>query len=165
LGAGGELADLTDFGGKIHGQVVRLAAVSHLAENVANRWGEPIGLASMERAITLADYFTAHSLAVFDFMDPRRSHDDAATVLRWIADQRKRTFTRRECHRAHEARFPTAEDVTACLATLEAHGYVRALEALVPSEKGGRPSHPYAVNPKWLDTTDKTPSGLESGDE
>lgn len=162
LAATGDLDHLTDFGGKLHGQVIRLAAVTHLAENVT-RWGEPIGLAAMERAVTLADYFLDHALAVFEFMDPTRGFEDATAVLRWITDQGKPTFTRRECHRAHESRFPTVEDLAATLATLEAHGYVRALPQ-VTGEKGGRPSQPYAVHPRQTtQPTKPAPAGGSAG--
>ena len=63
MDAGGPLASLRDWGGKLRGLIVRLAGLLHLVEQPDEQL---VDVATLERAITLGRYFLAHARYAFD---------------------------------------------------------------------------------------------------
>ncbi len=157
LGPSGDLGHLADWAGKLAGATVRMAGLIHLAGNVRTGWGQPITATTMRAALDLADYCAAHAAAAFDLMGADPLIADARAVAPWLRDRER--FTRREAHRAHEARFPKATDLDPVLELLEERGWIRRLTDPPPSPKGGRPpSSVYAVNPLCQPTEPTQPT-------
>jgi hypothetical protein len=106
----------------------------------------------------IAIYCIEHARAALGLMGADSAGDDARTLLTWIergARKDPRVFTRTEALRATRGSITRAEDLTAALATLEEHGYVRR-EAQTNPAKGkadaskrdvGRPPQRYWVHP------------------
>lgn len=140
-----DLGPIAGWSSKLDGATARIAGLLHLAEN-AGQNGR-ITASTLLRALSLADYLTAHALAAFGAMraDPRL--EDARHVARWLRSTHRERFTRREAHHAAEHRFATVDDLLPALTELEARAYIRRIES---EPRPGRPSAAYEVNPAVL---------------
>ncbi|WP_329117441.1 YfjI family protein [Streptomyces sp. NBC_01465] len=149
LGArGGALGHIANWAGKLAGAVARIAALLHLAEHLDTGHTQPITETTMNAAITLGEYFTAHALAVFDVMgaDPTVSRARAVLdVLRaedWTDVSRRDLFTK-----LSRSEFPNVADLEPATTLLEEHGFLRSY---LPERTGtrGRPPAPrYRLHP------------------
>jgi replicative DNA helicase len=144
----GDLAGIVDWASKAIGATVRVAALLHLGGHLADGWGRPIGAETMQAAITVMDYYTAHALAAFDHMGVDPALEDARAVYRWLERTRPVSFTKRELFAAvSRSRFPKVGDLDAPLALLEQHGYIRRCPEPERTGPGRRPSPTYEAHP------------------
>jgi hypothetical protein len=148
LGDGGQLEIMRDWGAKLAGATLRLAAVLHCVE-----YGPVSSIKehTMLAAVEIARYLIPHAEAVLNMMlaSEETADDDAQYVLRWIERHGKTKFTKSEAQHHGKRRFPRAEDIDTALAELARRGFIRPkrLEASAP----GRPPSPaYEVNPLAL---------------
>ena len=144
LGPRGDLGHIGDWAGKLAGATVRLAGLLHLAADVARGPDTQIEATTIEAAEALAHYFASHAVRAFETMAADPLIADARAVARWVSERDK--FTRREAHRAHQARFTRAADLDPVLDLLAEHNWIRLDRG--PVSTGGRPASPtYVVNP------------------
>jgi len=149
LGDGGELERMRDWGAKLAGATLRLAAVLHCVEH--GRCGS-IGKETIAAAVEIARYLIPHAEAVLNMMlaSDETVDDDAYYILRWIKRHAKREFTKSEAQHHGKRRFPKAEDIDPSLEELMRRGFIRP--KLKETSGPGRPPSPaYEVNPKLLD--------------
>lgn len=143
----GRLAPFDGWGGKLPGQVVRIAGLLHVAEHGTT--GEVSG-ASMAAACDIGRYFTEHARRVWDEAGRVDDLAGARKVLRWLdrAELTGGRFTRRDVHYGAfgHGRDATADEVAGYLDLLASRGYVRRLPPQVGA-KGGRPSEPFLLRP------------------
>jgi hypothetical protein len=141
-----DLGHIQGWSSKLDGAVVRIAGLLHLAETITSGWDVPIGAATMAAALEIGRYLITHALAAFDYMGADPRIEAARRIGRWIVAGRHGTFTKREAFRAlrGQALFPTVERITAGLAALDEHGWVRQL---APERGPGRPPSRYETNP------------------
>jgi hypothetical protein len=147
LGRTGDLAHITDWASKLTGQLVRIAALLHVATHLRDGYGSIVRADALSAAFRLADYFIAHALAVFDLMGADQLTDDAGYVLRWLADHDRDTFIARDLYTANRSRFPTADALDPVLAHLVTFGWIRAQPQPSPNGRGRPPSPVWAVHP------------------
>jgi hypothetical protein len=149
LAEDGELADVTDWAGKLCGAVARIAGILHLADDVSGPapWDREITGETVERAITIGKYLIPHAKAVFRRMGADPVARGAVRIVRWFVRCTLTRFTIRDCYRALRGTFQKVEDVKPCLDFLAEHGYVRPIEEPAREGPGRRPSPAYAVNP------------------
>ncbi len=145
LGDGGRMEAIRDWGSKLAGATLRLAAVLHSVENSPEGC---IGKATIEAAVEIARYLIPHAEAVLNMMQAQdgSGDEDAHYVLRWIKRHDRQEFTKTEAQHHGKRRFPRADDIDPALAELVRRGHIR----LRPSEatRPGRPLSPtYEVNP------------------
>jgi hypothetical protein len=145
LGDGGRMEIMRDWGGKLAGATLRLAAVLHCVEYDSAACIDGMTIAA---AIEIARYLVPHAEAVLNMMHATEGSgdDDARYVLRWIERHARREFTKRDAHQHGKRRFPKADDIDLAIEGLTRRGYIR----LRPAEATGpgRPSSPiYEVNP------------------
>lgn len=146
--AGGSLAHMTDWGGKLAGAAVRIAGLLHLAEHVGRGHSKPVTADTMRAAVTLAGYFTSHALAVFDRMGANEAANRAHAVLDLLKANQWTEVSKRDLMvKLSRAEFPTAADLDPALGLLEDHGYLRALPVLRTGGRGRPPSPRYLVHP------------------
>lgn len=139
-----DLGHIQGWSSKLDGAVARIAALIHMAKTFDGPRTTLISDATMAAALEIGDYLIAHALAAYDLMGEDPSLEGARYVLAWIGNQGRTSFTKRECHIAHRARFPKAADVDPVLASLVEAGYIREVtHERVP----GRPSRRFLVNP------------------
>ncbi|MGO9180000.1 MAG: YfjI family protein [Candidatus Limnocylindrales bacterium] len=141
-----DLGHIAGWSSKLDGGVARIAGLLHLAETFTSGWDAPVTAATMAAALEIGEYLIAHALAAFDMMSADQRLEAARRIGRWIVATRQATFTQREAFRAlrGQAMFPTVERLTAGLAALDEHGWVRQL---APERGPGRPSSRYETNP------------------
>jgi replicative DNA helicase len=146
-----DLGHIRDWAGKRCGAVARVAGLLHAAEHggSAHRW--QVGEQAMGHAIAVGEYLTAHALTVFGYMGADPVVEDARAVFEWLRRDRRTQFTRRDLHRALQARFKKAEDLDPALTMLDGSGWIKQARAPVPGKQGGRPPSPvFTVHPAVL---------------
>jgi hypothetical protein len=149
LAEDGDLGSISDWAGKLAGQVARFAGLLHAAEwaDQADPFAVPIDRTTMERAIKLGDYALGHARAAFAMMaaDPRV--EGAQKLWRYIARRHLSQVTRRELWQGTKGgRFRQVGDIDPCVGLLVEHGYLRAVGG-----NGGTRTETYAVNRKALE--------------
>ena len=153
LGPHGELAAVRDWGGKLAGAVVRIAALLHLAEQPTDpaAWKARISHDVLQRAIRIGTYLIPHAQAAYDLMGLDTDTGNARRLLDWILAKRKDRFTKREAHQANKGRFKTVAELDPVLQLLEERGYLRREVWERPKGQRGQPPSPtYVVNPAAL---------------
>jgi len=152
LAEGGRMELIRDWGSKLVGATVRLAGIIHCVVHVESEpWKKPISVQTLESAIAIGDYLIPHAHAVLEMMEAvegTSGDKDARYVWRWIVENGKEQFTRRECHRARQYRFRHADDLEEPLSLLINHGYIRLSPVARVKGKGRPPSPAYDVNPE-----------------
>ncbi|MEU9516614.1 DUF3987 domain-containing protein [Micromonospora sp. NPDC048169] len=168
----GDLAHVADWGSKLPGHLVRIAALFTL---FTNAHATLITGEAMAAAIDLEPYLVDHAKTAFDTIGGRRSRNSRpAKLLAWIRRNRVERFTLREAQRGvqGQAWVDSADDVREVVLDLEDFGWVR--RTAEPKRAGrGRPSERYDVNPEAhrarrstpnrADRNDKTPVGEAAG--
>jgi putative DNA primase/helicase len=142
---GGQMEIMRDWGGKLAGETLRLAAVLHCVENDPASY---INGVTIRAAIEIARYLVPHAEAVLEMMQVKENSrdDDARYVLRWIERHGRREFTKTEAQHHGKRRFPKANSIDAPIGELTRRGYIRLQPAKVTGP--GRPPSPtYEVNP------------------
>jgi hypothetical protein len=144
LDDGGQMEIMRDWGAKLAGATLRLAAVMHCADR---GWEPLISQATIAAAISIARYLIPHAEAVLNMMQANGgSSDDARYLLCWVERHDRRQFSKSEAQHHGKRRFRRATDIDPALDELIRRGYIR----LVPAEATGpgRPVSPiYEVNP------------------
>ncbi|MFF1795839.1 DUF3987 domain-containing protein [Kitasatospora sp. NPDC058263] len=145
------LAHIKDWAGKLVGHIARIATLLHLADHVAGDWRAPVQAATVERAAEIAEYYTAHTLAVFDLIAADPATDDAHALLQWLRRPRN-DGTHRTHIKAHDAvassrRFKKVADVEPALTLLEQHGWLRTDQTPATGQRGRQPAATYRVHP------------------
>jgi hypothetical protein len=153
LGDGGRLEIMRDWGGKLAGATVRLAAVLHCVEHGPEG---RVGAATNVSAIAIARYLIPHAEAVLAMMvaKEKSADDDARYLLRWIERHGRREFTKSESQHHGKRRFPRADDIDPALHELVRRGFIRPKSAEVAGP--GRPPSPvFDVNQAIFDAPEK----------
>ena len=145
LAEGGQMEIMRDWGAKLAGATLRLAAVLHCVKHGVE---EPIDASTLQSAIEISRYLIPHADAVLNMMLAKESSEvaDARYVLSWIMRHDRREFTKRDVQQHGKRRFPRADDVDAALDELARRGYIR-LRPAEPARLGRPPSPAYDVNP------------------
>jgi hypothetical protein len=145
LADGGCMEIMRDWGAKLAGATLRLAAVLHCVE-----YGTigSISESTLESAVTIARYLIPHADVVLNMMQAKEdsAEDDARYVLRWIERHGRREFTKSEAQHDGKRRFPLAEKIDPALDELVRREYIR-LRPTTATGPGRPPSPTYEVNP------------------
>jgi hypothetical protein len=146
---GGQMDGMRDWGAKLAGATLRIAAIMHCIENKPET---AVSRKIISAAIEIAEYLIPHAEAVLNMMEATadRAVADSRYLLKWIQRHTRREFTKSEAQHQGKRRFPRAEDIDPALNELISRGYIR----LRPAESGGpgRPSSPmYEVNPAFFE--------------
>ncbi len=145
LAEGGRMEIMRDWGAKLAGATLRLAAVLHCVEHGPAGQIEGRTIAA---AVEIALYLIPHAEAVLNMMMPseKPADDDARYVLRWIERHGWQKFTKSEAQHHGKRRFPKAADIDPALAELTERGYIRP-RPFETTGPGRPPSPTFDVNP------------------
>lgn len=164
LGAGGDLAALSDWANKLVGGVARIAGLLHLASlgtvpssgdsgnygnNDRHEWTtDLLGTVCYETAsssIAIGRYLLDHAQSAFALIgaDPELSH--AQRLLAWLERAGVTRFSKRDAWQATRGYFKKAAELDAPLHLLCEHGYLRE-ETPERSGPGRRPGSIFVVN-------------------
>ncbi|WP_406255454.1 DUF3987 domain-containing protein [Streptomyces chartreusis] len=156
---GGRLHDVSEWAGKLCGQVARLAACLALYDD---HGASEINEDAMLRALNLAPYLTSHARAAFALMS--RDGDGGRKLLRDILDRLPQlladdmTVTTRKIRESFKGRRASgsagavdAEAIKDAMDELQELGWVAEIPAppRKPGQRGQKPSPKYDVHP-WI---------------
>lgn len=144
----GSLELMRDWGSKLAGATLRIAAIIHCAGHVGESGlDHDIDVATIEAAQRIARWAIPHAAAALDLLaaSDDEARDDAEYLLRWLRNDRptEPTFDRRDAQRHGHRRFtgqPARLD--AALDLLESTNHIAKLDG---PKIGGRVT--YAVSP------------------
>lgn len=124
LGDGGSMELMRDWGAKLVGATLRLAAVMHCVKFGPTT---PVGGPTFAAAVSVARYLVPHAEAVLHMMAGKdESFDnDAHYLLKWIERHGRQEFTKSEAQHHGKRRFPRADDIDPALTELTRRGYIR----------------------------------------
>jgi hypothetical protein len=161
LGEDGDLRGVAEWGSKLAGAMLRIAGLLHLASE-HEAFSTPISSATLTAAISIGTYFTEHARAAFNLLGDTGT-SDAAYLLHHLAKNNIKEFSIRSLHvELPRGRFATAADVTAPVATLADHGYVRAQPQPKRTGPGRPPSPAYLAHPELATISTESTESLDS---
>lgn len=140
---GGEWEHMRDWGGKLVGAMVRIAALLHLSSFPVS---EPISAETMAAATGIAEFLGAHAEAAYQAMGADESVEDAKYLWRRIAANGEPEISKRDLFRLVRGKFKKAENMEAPLRVLVEYGYIR-IEDVERDGAGRRASPKIKVNP------------------
>ena len=155
MAVGSALEGMRDWGGKLSGNTVRLAALLQLA-SIADHpdpFSVPLSSIRLEQAALIAHrYLVPHARAVYGSMNADPVVEFALYLLDRLLYLRDRGFplTKRELHRASQGRseISSVDDLQPGLELLIRHNNIRIVTP-ERSKSGGRPSERIELHP-WL---------------
>jgi hypothetical protein len=148
--ADGDLAHMTDWGGKLVGASVRIAGLLHLAKHFRDGWNRPISADTFADARDIAEYFTAHAKAAYDAIGADPATTDAKSILDWARNTTTTRFTGRDVLSGLR-RFKKISDLDPGLRVLEGHGWIRRLPPPPRTGRGRTPAPTFEVHPNALE--------------
>ena len=167
LGKDGDLEHMTDWAGKLHGSVLRIAGLLHVVECVAKNGREfddisfdsilAITADTMTAAIEIGYYFLEHAQACYSLMGADKNIDNAKYIIRQLEKKITDIFKKHPTGELRPydiwrvckgKRFGKVDDISASLKILEDYGYVRAIATDNPYGKGRPSGDRYILNPK-----------------
>ena len=143
LGLGGEWEFIKDWGGKVVGVMLRIAALIHAAESKENPDKKPINAETIERAVKIAEALGVHAMAAYQTMGADEGQEDAKYLWRRIEDAGQAEISKRDLFDICKGKFKKVEAMDPALKTLIEMGYIRAEDI----KTGGRPTNKIIVNP------------------
>ena len=135
---------MRDWGGKITGAMVRIAALMHAAEAQGNPTEPPISPEVMAGATSIAEFLSTHAVAAYQIMGADEEHENARYLWRRIGSTGQDEMSKRDLWQLCKGKFKRVEDMEPALQTLVNMGYIRLIEVAT----GGRPTKKLFVNPK-----------------
>ena len=146
-----DLAEMSDWAGKLVGNTLRLAGLLCRAGTYRSHdfldIPDPlvVSRATMEDAIKLGRYFLNHAQSVYNVLPVNAMYTEAEKILKMIVEKDLTEFDRRTAMRNCSS-FRTASAIQPVLDFLEDYGYIVQVQQKVGG--AGRPPLPkYAVNP------------------
>lgn len=124
---GGDLAQVPEWAAKLRGNIVRIAALLHLADNWDHPcpWELPVSASAFMRAEKLSDYLIDHARAAFGLMQESESSGRARKLLKWIREKKQPQFTARDAQRFLSVTGKREDVLDPALRILESHGYIK----------------------------------------
>ena len=149
LADGGELASITDWGGKLAGAVARIAGILHIAATAGNNspWEQRINADTINKAVKIGYYLIEHAKAAFNLMGDNEDIEAAKTFLRWIDKIGVKEFKKRDLFHSVKGSFQKVDMLNPGLLVLIEYGYIR--EKTLEKNGAGRPSIVFELNPKY----------------
>jgi replicative DNA helicase len=147
LAPGGDLEHLGEWVGKLRANILRMAALLHLADGAA---GDVVDVATIRRALTLGDYFLAHAVSISERWGTDEKSIKAVKLMDWIVRNGLIQFTARDVLRGQRRVFGDIESVRLAVELLMERGWVRPLfdGPWVAQTSRGKPSPAFAVHPE-----------------
>ncbi|SBW05685.1 conserved hypothetical protein [uncultured delta proteobacterium] len=150
LAEGGNLAGMRDWGGKLPGQVLRLAGLCHVTLHECPQ-EHGISTQTMNAVITLAGLLIEHAKVAYALMGVDDAIECARAILKWIRQEKLERFTGRACLERVKGRWPKMSLIDPGLTVLEERGYIRSADPRDTKRGPGRPSRNFLVNPRAHD--------------
>src|SRR6185369_10730956 len=132
LPTSGELATLNDWGGKLQGTALRIAAIMHLVEHGADNL--VIGKDSLSRSLQLCELLISHAIAAFDMIGSNDAVSGARRIYNWMLSRIFDSFSKTECHLEFKSVFKDAQELDQALNELMERSIIRKTEIPTPGK-------------------------------
>ncbi|MDR1703176.1 MAG: DUF3987 domain-containing protein [Clostridiales bacterium] len=143
-----ELEGMSDFAGKLHGAVLRIAGLLHVVEQNGFANVEPMKGETMSNAIKIGDYFLAHAKAAYQLMGADEAMKDAKYILAKLEKERFERVTKRDFLRLCR-KFKKTEQLDEPLKRLIEYNYLKELNK--STSGNNRVLESYIINPLIYD--------------
>ena len=140
---GNEWEFMRDWGGKLVGAMVRIAALIHAASIQGNPTEIPISPEIMDAAVKIAEFLGPHAEAAYQIMGSDDVLESAKYLWRRIESSGKDEISKRDLFAKCQSKFKKAENMEPAMQVLIDRGYIRMAER----KTNGRPSVIIFVNP------------------
>lgn len=142
---GGPWEHMRDWGNKLVGAMVRIAALLHLSSFPVT---EPISAETMAGATSIAEFLGSHAEAAYQAIGADGSIEGAEYVLKRLISEGKERVTRTELTRLCRGKFNRADDMNPALEVLIDYCYIREVEDDIGYNN--RKQAAYLINPAAL---------------
>ena len=143
---GDEWQDMRDWGGKLVGAMLRIAALIHLSDFPAE---VPISKETVKAAIQITEFFGVHAEAAYQAMGADTDISEAKYIWSRLIKSEQIEMKKRDLFRLCRGRFKKAESMDAPLHILEEYGYLR-MECVERDGVGRKASPIVKINPLAL---------------
>ena len=140
---GDDWENMRDWGGKLTGAMVRIAALMHAAEAQDNPTETPISPEVMAGATSITEFLSAHAVAAYQIMGADEEYESARYLWRRIGSTGQDEMSKQDLFRLCIGKSKRGEDMEPALQALVNMGYVREVEIAT----GGRPTKKLLINP------------------
>jgi replicative DNA helicase len=128
LREGEVLADLKEWGSKLAGQLIRIAGLLHLAEQVTGNLKEipkEINASTLKKAKQLMNYFISHARVAYGVMGSNSDLEDAKYLINYLIKNGKDSYTRREVFQGTKGTFKNVARFESAVEELEVRNFIR----------------------------------------
>lgn len=146
---GNEWESMRDWGGKVVGAAVRIAALIHAAEAPGDPTETTIQGETMVRAVKIAESLSSHAEAAYQLMGANEDHENARYLWRKLRECGQDEISKRDLFRLVRGKFKKADDIETPLSVLAEYGYIR-IEEMERRGAGRKASPKIKVNPLAL---------------
>lgn len=125
---------LREWGGKFVGQLLRITGILHVTDAIANgskpsEVREVVELETLNKALSLADYFIQHAAKAYGCMNEDTRFNDAQYLLEKIMTFHSNTIiTEQEIWQKSKSKFKKMSELRQCLQILIDRRYIRKYE-------------------------------------
>jgi len=165
LAIGGEMEFIQDWGAKLAGMTLRMAAALHCVKH-SHVLPSTVQIeeSTFRSAIELARYAIPHADRVLSMMGQNTPspQTDAQYLWKWLTKRQPERISKRDLHRAVQRKFPKVEQLDASIKVLADCGYLREISE--EKEQGkGRPASPeYEINPAAIEAENQLRASVKS---
>lgn len=167
LAGDGELASLADWGSKLLGAIMRIAALLHLGQHGHQAVRRPLEASTVRSAAMIGDYFKSHAIRAFTTMQTDKDTADAAYLLDRLGKHGYDRISRKALFDLARRRFKAAAEMDPAITKLLDHGYLAAVPMPENRGPGRKPSPMFAVHPEVYAQSAQyaqLPTGAQSAD-
>jgi hypothetical protein len=144
----GLLGHMTDWGGKLVGNVARIVGLLHCASTPQAPWLSRITPDTVRRALCFGEYLISHARAAYSAMGADVGVEHAKHLLAWLKREERTVISKRDLHQGTRTRFPRIGMMEPALQLLVEHGFLVPQTPATQDGKPGRPAGPcYDINP------------------
>jgi len=141
-----ELEGISDWAGKLHGAILRIAGVYHSILHGQEAPRTLVEAATMVNAITTGKYFLEHAKAAYRLMGADAQTQGARYILRQLEKDKPAALPRRDLYRMCRGRFKQMDEMIPALELLIEYGYIREVQPQRDGP-GRKPDATVYVNP------------------
>jgi hypothetical protein len=144
-----EFADCADWGGKYHGELLRLCGLLHVIDCVTNATiPEEISveLSTLERAVSIGEYYREQAIFAYSKSGNNAAIESAVYVLEKLKTEEVDSISKRDLLRLCR-RFKSNDELNKAIEILLDYEYLREEIPQKKSTTGRKPIPVYQINP------------------
>jgi hypothetical protein len=119
-----DLENISDFAGKLHGAILRIAGNLHIAKYLVFAGDYEISKETMCAAINIGNYFLAHAQVAYRLMGTDEQTQAARYILKRLEKEQPASATKTELLRLCR-RFKKVDELTSPISLLIEYGYLK----------------------------------------